>query len=55
MIQNNRDSGSVRTTAIMGQLVFAGTSAVNGTRGPGPFIGDLEYGFNDTTYTGTDP
>jgi hypothetical protein len=55
VIQNNRDSGPYEDGASTGLLVFAGTSADNGNRGPGPFIGDLEYGFNDTTYERTDP
>ncbi len=54
VIQNNRDSGPYEN-GDMGQLVFAGTSANDGDRGPGPFIGDLEYGWNDGTYDRTDP
>jgi hypothetical protein len=55
VIQNNRDSGPYEDNEWTGQLVFAGTSAVNGTRGPGPFIGDLEYGWRDAQYERTDP
>jgi hypothetical protein len=45
VVERNRDSGTYRDTDDTGDgvdlIVFAGTSAENGDRGPGPFIGDL--------------
>ena len=39
----------------IGIFAVAGTSAENGTRGPGPFIGDSAYFTNNDAYERTDP
>ncbi len=41
-VQQNRDSGDFEDGS-MGVVASAGTSAENGDRGPGPFIGDLVH------------
>ena len=55
VVQVNRDSDPYQDNVSMGMSAFAGTSAENGDRGPGPFIGDLAQETNDGTYERTDP
>jgi hypothetical protein len=56
VIQRNRDSGTFDdNTQDTGVLVMAGTSAENGDRGPGPFVGDLEETDEDLDFERTDP
>ncbi len=48
VVEQNRDSGDFfdwpgSSSGPLGVIVVAGTSAENGDRGPGPFIGDMEY------------
>jgi hypothetical protein len=54
VLQRNRDSGTFDTGA-MGVFLTAGTSAEGGSRGPGPFIGDLGFTFDDVNFTRSDP
>ncbi len=45
LVQQNRDSADFQGTqdepGEMGVVVIAGSSAENGDRGPGPFVGDM--------------
>jgi hypothetical protein len=54
-VQRNRDSGTYRDGFEIGVTVVAGTSAENGDRGPGPFIGDMETTLAELPYERTDP
>jgi hypothetical protein len=55
VVQVNRDSDPYEDGTTMGVQALAGTSANDGTRGPGPFVGDLAYEEEDGTYERTDP
>jgi hypothetical protein len=62
VVQRNRnsagysDSGAAAPPDNMGVVVIAGTSAEDGTRGPGPFIGDFEYETDEgVDFERTDP
>jgi hypothetical protein len=53
-VQRNRDSETFQSGQIYA-YVLAGTSADNGTRGPGPFIGDLMWTDGGRGFNRTDP
>ncbi len=53
-VQRNRDSATFQDGQIYAYVV-AGTSAENGTRGPGPFIGDLMWTDGGRGFNRTDP
>ena len=55
VVQNNRDSDPYQDDTLMGIFSLAGTSAENGDRGPGPFIGDSAYRTDTARYERTDP
>ena len=57
VVERNRDSGTFqdRTATGTGVFALAGTSAENGDRGPGPFIGDSEYDIANRGFQRTDP
>ena len=59
MVQVNRDSDPYEdtgeTSESMGVQALAGTSAEDGSRGPGPFVGDLAYEEEVGSYERTDP
>jgi hypothetical protein len=53
-VQRNRDSGTFQT-GDMAAAVVAGTSAENGDRGPGPFIGDILSTADTIDFQRSDP
>jgi hypothetical protein len=59
IVQRNRDSGTYQQTTsastFMGVFALAGTSAEDGGRGPGPFIGDSEYDTETGAFGRVDP
>jgi hypothetical protein len=55
VVQVNRDSDPYQDGTLMGVQALAGTSANDGERGPGPFVGDLAYEEEQGSYDRTDP
>jgi hypothetical protein len=55
VVQVNRDSDPYQNNRTMGIFAVAGTSAENGDRGPGPFIGDAAHFGDGDNYERTDP
>ena len=59
VVEVNRDSDPYEdtgeTSESMGVQALAGTSAEDGSRGPGPFVGDLAYEEEQGQYERTDP
>ena len=58
VVERDRDSDTFANTngnSSMGIFALAGTSAENGDRGPGPFIGDSEYDIASRDFQRTDP
>jgi hypothetical protein len=55
VVQVNRDSDPYQNNRTMGIFAVAGTSAENGDRSPGPFIGDAAHFGDGDNYERTDP